>query len=809
MTPQHAVRSPTVAARYGFIVGGTGLIAALLSGMLLVLDERHSEWNLILCAAVFMFAALVPGIEVQRGRRYTVHRFWEVAATACAFFSPEYLIPFVIAIGCGVRFLKPFLYSSASRHNIPFVFGNTVLGYTIFAFVAPTNSPWSLIIGVLLAHLFMETNAMTRDWLSGTENVRDNFFGGFLGRMGLPLFFSSLTIAAVYVVATQSGSNVAAASVLPLVALLVYWLGKFASQVWGERDMWRKLQSVTQTFNQRIKETELIDYSLRKATEIFQADACVVSIYSGSSGTVWQYVPGRKYPELIHAGTHWECDLAFEKATNAHRKHRKAQIKYNNTVMGNFGLMWENIPDHVSERNLLWVFTNAFAASLKSSRDTASVTAQVTEKEYEARHDPLTGLGNRAMLFQTGASVVKPDNLCALLLIDLDGFKGINDTLGHIAGDKVLVEVSRRLQTVTRKSDLVIRLGGDEFAILADNLKSEEDVHSITAKISGAIARPIDMDGINLTVEGSIGVSLNPQDATSIEDLYRTADIAMYQAKKSGANYQMYTFALESTNTETLQLATDLREALRKQELELYYQPQILAQTGEVVGMEALVRWNHPGYDRPLTPDKFIYLAEQSARIRQFTLYIIDHALRDRALMRDHLPHASISVNLSGKNLRDQSFPVKVAELLEKNGIPARELVLEIVETSSPDELAAAGPVLEELSALGCQISMDDFMTGYSTINALSSIRTLNEIKIDKSFVEKILESNFHYLTVEWIIDIAREKGCRVVAEGVETHDLLNELKKLRCDMAQGYLIARPMPFSDLSDWIGMKRQLT
>ena len=427
------------------------------------------------------------------------------------------------------------------------------------------------------------------------------------------------------------------------------------------------------------------------------------------------------------------------------------------------------------------------------------------EIEHRALHDTLTQLPNRALLadrFDQALRAGQRDGTATgLLLIDLDRFKEINDTFGHHYGDALLTQVGPRLTAALREVDTVARLGGDEFAVLLPDIASVQDVVAVAEKLQAALETPFHVEGVDLDVEASIGLVLSGEHGSDAATLLQRADIAMYVAKTQNLGVSVYDPTIDGHSPAKLALLGDLRRALERGELVLHYQPKVSISTGEVVGAEALVRWQHPGRGL-LFPDTFIPLAEHTGLIGPLTRHVVSSALAQARVWADAgrpLP-VSVSVNLSARNLLDERLPTQVAELLTLHGVPARLLELEVTESAIMTEPARAQRLLEALAALGVRLSIDDFGAGYTSLGQLKTL-PITELKIDKSFVMTMTEDRSNALIVHSVVDLGHNLGLTLVAEGVETQQALGALSGLGCDVAQGYHLSRPATAAAFDLW--------
>ena len=432
----------------------------------------------------------------------------------------------------------------------------------------------------------------------------------------------------------------------------------------------------------------------------------------------------------------------------------------------------------------------------------AQLEQRMREIEHQALHDALTGLPNRTLFHdrvdQALRAARRTGGAVCVMLIDLDRFKDVNDTLGHLSGDVLLQEVARRLRTPVRESDTVARLGGDEFGVLATGIATAQDAIVLAEKLREALAAPIAVGGLALEVESSIGIALAPDHGSDVETLIRHADVSMYVSKRTHSP-AVYCPETDHHSRVRLTLVADLRRALERKELVVYYQPQADAATGVVRTMEALVRWEHPVHGL-LPPDQFVPLAEQTGLIRPLTLYMLDAALHQCAAWRNAGYDVAVAVNVTGRDLLDLRFPEEVAEAIARAGTAPEALELEITESTIMTDAARARSVLVELSELGVRLAIDDFGSGHSSLGYLKRL-PIDVLKIDRSFVMNMAEESDDAVIVRSTIDLGHNLGLEVVAEGVETEEALAWLTELGCDSVQGYFLGRPQP-TEAVEWI-------
>ena len=426
------------------------------------------------------------------------------------------------------------------------------------------------------------------------------------------------------------------------------------------------------------------------------------------------------------------------------------------------------------------------------------------ELEHQAMHDNLTKLPNRNLfgdrLQQAMLLAQREHHAVALMVIDMDQFKQINDSLGHHTGDLVLQAVASRLRENLRESDTAARMGGDEFAILLPAVADTPAAVRVVQRILKSIETPAQIAGHELRFSASVGIAMFPEHAENADILMRHADVAMYQAKKAKQGYTVYYPELDQQNKDRIALYGELRHAIETNELILHYQPKIDLNTEQLTGMEALVRWEHPRHGL-LFPDDFIPLAEQSGLITPLTLKVLAMALGQCAEWRRSGLNLTVAVNISALNLQDPDLPDHVAGLLRDTGAQPEWLELEVTETALMTDPVRAIDAVTRLGALGVHIAIDDFGTGYSSLAYLKKL-PVSKIKIDKSFVIDMMEDENSAVIVRSIIDLGHNLGHPVVAEGVENRAVLEQLKTLGCNLAQGYYLGRPMPPQKLSEWL-------
>jgi diguanylate cyclase (GGDEF)-like protein len=442
-----------------------------------------------------------------------------------------------------------------------------------------------------------------------------------------------------------------------------------------------------------------------------------------------------------------------------------------------------------------------FAFPLAAIYANAMISVQ---REHQAHHDELTGLSNRKLLVRrTGEALARADVQGArtgFLLLDLDRFKEVNDTLGHAVGDRLLQNIAYRLTHSVRPGDLVARLGGDEFAVLLPSVREASAAREVAARLRAALAEPIRLEGMSFGIEASVGIAMYPDDATGFEELMKHADVAMYLAKERRTGVERYVADSDRNSPARLALLGDLRRGLDAGELELHFQPKIMLDTGRTIGMEALVRWHHPVFGLML-PGQFITLAEQSYLMRDLTFQVVDRALAQAsAWRRDGLP-VQVSLNVSARDLLDAGLAEVIARGLSEHGLPPHALLLEINERVLTSEPAHAAAAVETLAALGVALSLDDFGTGYSSLVRLRRL-PVHEVKIDSSFISRLLVSSDDKVIVKSVIDMVATLGINSVAEGVESAEVAAALQAMGCRAAQGWYFSVPLNAASATAWL-------
>ncbi len=442
-------------------------------------------------------------------------------------------------------------------------------------------------------------------------------------------------------------------------------------------------------------------------------------------------------------------------------------------------------------------------ASRALQRDSAA-------KQELALHDSLTGLPNRTLFRDLVSRAIvggrRKRGLVAVMLMDLDRFKEVNDTLGHFNGDQLLERIGARLRGAVRDGDAVGRLGGDEFAVVLTDAKDREAVVQAAQRILKVFEEPFVVGGLALEVQASIGIALCPENGKRVSELIQAADVAMYVAKKAHSGFEFYSEDQHQYSPDRLELVGELRRAIDENELVLFYQPKVDLATNTVKGVEALVRWDHPRRGL-LPPDEFVPLAERTSLIKRFTLHLLEQALVQCRRWHDEGLELTVAVNLSMQNLLDLHLPDDVLRLLREYEVDPKWLELEITESVIMSEPRRARVVLTRLAEMGISLAIDDFGTGYSSLAYLKDLPVAS-VKIDKSFVLAMDKDHDDEAIVRSTIDLGRNLGLEVIAEGIESQRVFNRLTELGCVYGQGFHMSKALPPDKLGRWVSAYHDL-
>ncbi|HEV3327784.1 MAG TPA: bifunctional diguanylate cyclase/phosphodiesterase, partial [Acidimicrobiales bacterium] len=448
------------------------------------------------------------------------------------------------------------------------------------------------------------------------------------------------------------------------------------------------------------------------------------------------------------------------------------------------------------------LYVALFAISVSVTR---RLRRQLRVNTYLAEHDTLTDLPNRAVYQKRAAAAIaaaaRKDVGVVLAIVDLDRFKEINDTLGHRNGDALLADIATRLADQLRPDDTVARLGGDEFGLV---LRDCDDPTGALWRLRKTVGREVHVNGLPLSVDASIGFVMAREDGVDVDELLQRAEVAMYAAKARHAGVLRYDHSQDLYDAANLSLAAELRHAIDAGELVLHYQPKARLADRRVDAVEALVRWQHPTLGL-LAPDRFIPLAEQSDLIDRLTEWVVHRALSDVCDLQVVSGLVSVAVNISARNLGRPGLVELIRTELASTGLPAELLVGEITETALLADPSGATRVLGELRALGVKVSLDDFGSGQTSLGYVATM-PIDELKIDRSFISELATSRADAAIVQSVVDLGHNLGLQVVAEGIETEEVWAATAATGCDLAQGFLLARPMPIAEVATWLAANR---
>ncbi len=745
-------------------------------------------WLLVL---VFVGAAVANRVKVYvRVRSSRSGTAWgEVPVLVGLAFLPDGWV--VLCAVAGVAAVKIFLVRSALQRSV-FAVAKEVLTASAASLVltvarpdSPANSIAATVIPVALAYVamslvddlvFMPVLAIT-----SRTTVWQAFRKDLDGRF-VPHAFRLVTI--IYVIEVlASGSSVLLLGFVPLlIACLHLWHSR-QLRTKEERRSWRELAKTTDELSS-VELTQVLHVAAAQGARVFSSDEVEIDLTASGVDRVVrahgsQVVydgPGPRRFEGVSA-------ITAELETSDH-SYRAGVL-----VLGFHG----RVKLDEFEQYKLKTFASALCTAIRNATAYAELQRLNEQNAYDAAHDPLTGLANRRELYERAEEHFQgrtEDGVVALLLIDLNHFKEVNDTLGHAAGDAVLREVARRLAEAAAPGDLVARLGGDEFAVLMVGLPTPALAGHRAKTVLSTLENSVAVEGMQITVEAAGGIALAPGSG-GVNELMRRADVAMYQAKRAGQQTATYAHAQDTADVGRLMLGGELHRAVAEHEFVVDFQPIVDLGSGEVTSAEALARWHHPehGY---LTPMEFLQTVERSGQLPAFADAVLDQALEASDLWREAGFDLPVAVNVSPRSLLDPRFPETVLARLSRHAVPADRLIFELAETLTLSQLDVVGRALTELSEAGVRLALDDFGTGVSPLSVLSHI-PVHQLKIDQEFVSAVQTSSEAAAVIRSTVDLARSLHLTVIAEGVESEPQRHALWGLGCVAGQGHLFARPM----------------
>jgi diguanylate cyclase (GGDEF)-like protein len=547
-------------------------------------------------------------------------------------------------------------------------------------------------------------------------------------------------------------------------------------------------------------ESEIVLAALDQALEFLHCESAelVLHPYAGRPGLVGTADAAGQDCQVL-------ADSAGAESTSSTGRHRDLIVELPGfpEPVGTLRLVLRGLGRGAARARRAEAFALVVGNSVTAVRGLEAERRVVDTTYRTAMLDRLTSLGTRSLLVERGEMTLSAaeanGRTAALLLFDVDDFKRINDTLGHHAGDRVLAEFGHRLRRGVRESDLAVRLGGDEFAVLTTQVKSPDDVENMADRLLGELAPPILLDDLEVSVRCSVGIAVYGDDGATVDQLLRAADLAMYAAKGLGAGRWQRCHATVHTLDDRRSLDDDLRGGMLEEQLVLHYQPQVDVHTGEVTGFESLLRWDHPELGL-LAPSQFVPLAERAGLTSQLTAAVLGRALADYPALREIAPRCSVAVNISARNLLGRRLVGDVERLLAAHDVPGDRLTLEVTEPA-PGISPAVHETISGLVRLGCRVSVAEFGSGHSSIMALSRYEGIQELKLDSGLVTGLLTDPTCDRLARAIIGTAHALGVRVVAEGVESGQIVTHLRELGCDVLQGYFVQPPAALHEVRDW--------
>ncbi|WP_433350307.1 putative bifunctional diguanylate cyclase/phosphodiesterase [Microtetraspora malaysiensis] len=548
-----------------------------------------------------------------------------------------------------------------------------------------------------------------------------------------------------------------------------------------------------------------VAFNIAQVTLACTAAAVMLSLFGVRSTPLLPWTPrGGDIPAIVAAGLAYFAVRALLVSAAVALHERRPALRVIRASIGPQALVYGALlglaPLVVVVMSHSPALVPLFVAPLAAVYFTATMSMR---RDHQAMHDSLTGLPNRKMLIlrtEEALAEARERERVGLLLLDLDRFKEVNDTLGHPVGDRLLQIVAHRLTHSVRPGDVVARLGGDEFAVLLPSIRDAHAAKEVASRLRVALTEPVRLEGMTFDLDASIGIALFPDDAPDFELLLQRSDVAMYLAKEGRTGVEFYLADKDRNSPERLSLLGDLRRAIDTGGLDLHYQPKVSLDDGHVEGVEALLRWWHP-VRGPISPGEFVPLAEQSYLMRELTKHVIDQALDQAAEWWHAGVGVPISVNVSARDLLDSGLPDQLEAGLERLELPAEAIRLEVTERILMTDQAYTADTIRTLAGMGVQLALDDFGTGYSSLVRLQRL-PVSEVKIDGSFVRRLAESADDERIVRSIIDLVRSLGLRSVAEGVESGDIAARLRDMGCHAGQGWWLAEPMPADEVTVWL-------
>lgn len=783
----------------------------------------------LVLAALFLFAE-VAVVHVQLRREVYSWSLSEIPMVIGLFFaSPTVLVAaHVVGAGLALLFHRKQRIHKLAFNLANFWFQSVILLLVYFAVVGddPVGPRgWAAALGATLAASMAATVTIfiAITLVEGRRQEMPNFIDG--GNVAT-LANTTLALSA----ATIMWVRLEAAWLLLFPAVLLYIAYRGYTHQKEKHDILERLYQSTQVLQRSLGEQSVVKELLVQARQMLRGEMAEIVIFPDrgeEQGFRFQLGPGdsestqrlRLDPtEGVWARVASEGQGLLILPPIKNKRLQKffeglgvkeamvAPLRRDDEIIGTL-LVGNRLGDVATfddqDLKLLETLATHASMSLEKGRLVESLQQKAAENEYLAQHDSLTGLLNRASFRERlHEEIIRPAHGrdAGVVLMDLDRFKEINDTLGHQMGDRVLLEVARRIRTSMPKGATLARLGGDEFAVLLPNVTGTPEAADAAEMIGHEVSKPFTIDEFTLDIDASVGLAMYPQHGRDADLLMQRADVAMYLAKEARRDLEVYGVDKDQYSPAKLSLVGELRKGIELGELVLYYQPKIDLRDDEVVGAEALVRWDHPRKGI-VPPNDFIPLAEHTGLIKPLTDFVLREAVRHCREWRKTYPAFHVAVNLSARSLSDESFCDNLRAILDEFDADPSSLELEITESMIMDDPDHAIEVLTQISEMGIGLAIDDFGTGYSSLAYLKRL-PVDDLKIDRSFVMGMESDENDAIIVRSVIDLGRNLGLRVIAEGIETPEVSTTLTAMGCDLGQGYHISRPIPAEKLRSWM-------
>ena len=805
-----------------FLAGLAGVAAVLHAGVLPTLDDGEGSVSRVvwLSLVIAFGVAELTAVHLHVGRHTLTYSFSDVPlVVGLAFLDPMHVVAARLA-GAGVvivvtRLRRPLKMAFNATH----VWLETVLAAMIWHLVLNGADPvgpaaWLAALAVLAA---------TEVYSSVAVAVVIRLAEGRLERQSLPEFLAGSVIALANVslavlVLTLALADWRAGWALVVLVVVLCLAYRSHSNLRRRHEGLEKLAASTSDITSELRTDRVAEAVLAQAAQLLDAELAEIDWW-GDGGSAPMRVL-RASPGVVDTTSRLGAAfgrpgdgplLAVRNARDERLRESLAKAGVRDAVVapllgGNRVLGTLTVADRrgdiatftAEDSNIVQTLANHAVIALHNAELADRLRDEARQRHHEALHDALTGLPNRNMFRQRLVEQLATGELTAVLLLDLDRFKEVNDTLGHHLGDELLKHLATRLVETLPDAAVVARLGGDEFTVLLRGVE-EGEVARIVTRLRATLLRPFHFPDLTLHTDCSVGIALSPRDGHDVDVLLQRADVAMYAAKNDHSGFAFYSSDRDQYNPRRLALVADLRRAIGAGDLQVHYQPKVDLRSAKAVGVEALVRWNHHEYG-PIPPDEFLPVAEQTDLMLPLTSLVLERALAAVAAWEQEGLALGVAVNISPRMLLEPCLLEKVAELLGHEGLRPDRLTLEITEGSVMADPERAIAVLDELDAMGVRLSLDDFGTGYSSLSYLRRL-PVHEVKIDKSFILHLRVDGSDAAIVQSTIDLAHRLGMHVVAEGIETADASVLLRQMGCDVAQGYLLGRPMPASAVAQW--------